>query len=45
VLSFYIYLVAFRFVDIGYAAAISLVVLVLTVGFSTWFIKRMRLAV
>ncbi len=45
VLSFYIYLVAFRFVDIGYAAAMSLVVLVLTVVFSTWFIKRMRLAV
>jgi len=45
VLSFYIYQVAFRFVDIGYAAAISLVVLVLTVVFSTWFIKRMRLAV
>jgi multiple sugar transport system permease protein len=45
VLSFYIYQVAFRFVDIGYAAAISLVVLLLTVVFSTWFIKRMRLAV
>ncbi len=43
-LSLYIFKVAFTFVDIGYAAAISLVVLFATVGFSTWFIKRMRLA-
>jgi multiple sugar transport system permease protein len=43
-LSFYIFKVAFTFVDIGYAAAISLFVLVVTVAFSTWFIKRMRLA-
>jgi multiple sugar transport system permease protein len=43
-LSFYIYLVAFRFVRIGYAAAISLLVLVVTTIFSTWFIRRMRLA-
>ena len=28
----------------GYAAAISLFVLFVTVAFSTWFIKRMRLA-
>jgi multiple sugar transport system permease protein len=43
-LSLYIFKVAFTFVDIGYAAAISLFVLVLTVVFSTWFINRMRLA-
>jgi multiple sugar transport system permease protein len=43
-LSFYIYKVALRFVDIGYAAAISLVVLAVTVALSTWFIKRMRIA-
>ncbi|NLS05306.1 sugar ABC transporter permease [Rhizobium sp. P32RR-XVIII] len=42
-LSLYIFKVAFTFVDIGYAAAISLVVLFVTVGFSTWFIKRLRL--
>lgn len=41
-LSYYIYKVAFRFFDIGYAAAISLFMLFLTVGFSTWFIKRMQ---
>jgi multiple sugar transport system permease protein len=45
VLSLYIYQVAYRFADPGYAAAISLFVLFVTVGFSTWFIKRMRLAV
>ncbi len=43
-LSLYIYQVAYRFADPSYAAAISLFVLVATVGFSTWFIKRMRLA-
>jgi multiple sugar transport system permease protein len=43
-LSLYIFKVAFTFVDIGYAAAISLFVLILTVVFSTWFIQRMRLA-
>jgi multiple sugar transport system permease protein len=43
-LSLYVFKVAFTFVDIGYAAAISLVILFVTVGFSTWFIKRMRLA-
>ncbi len=42
-LSYYIYKVAFRFFDIGYAAAISLFMLAVTVGFSTWLIKRMRL--
>lgn len=42
-LSLYIFKVAFRFVDIGYAAAISLFVLVITVIFSTWFIRRMEL--
>jgi multiple sugar transport system permease protein len=45
VLSLYIYQVAYRFADPGYAAAISLFVLFVTVGFSTWFIRRMRLAV
>jgi multiple sugar transport system permease protein len=44
VLSLYIYQVAYRFVDTGYAAAISLFVLFVTVALSTWFIKRMRLA-
>ncbi len=44
VLSLYIYQVAYRFVDPGFAAAISLFVLFVTVAFSTWFIKRMRLA-
>ena len=43
-LSLYIFKVAFTFVDIGYAAAISLFVLVVTIAFSTWFIQRMRLA-
>ncbi|MEZ2131774.1 MULTISPECIES: carbohydrate ABC transporter permease [unclassified Sinorhizobium] len=42
-LSLYVFKVAFTFVDIGYAAAVSLVMLFVTVGFSTWFIKRMRL--
>jgi multiple sugar transport system permease protein len=42
-LSLYIYRVAFRFQDVGYAAAISLFVLVATVAFSTWFIKRLKL--
>jgi multiple sugar transport system permease protein len=44
VLSLYIYQVAYRFADPGYAAAISLFVLFFTVALSTWFIKRMRLA-
>jgi len=43
-LSLYIYQVAYRFADPSYAAAISLSVLFATVAFSTWFIKRMRLA-
>jgi multiple sugar transport system permease protein len=43
-LSLYIFKVAFTFVDIGYAAAISLVILLATVIFATWFVKRMRLA-
>lgn len=42
--SFYIYKVALRFVDIGYASAISLIVLAVTIGFSAWFIARMRIA-
>ena len=44
VLSLYIYQVAYRFADPGYAAAISLFVLFATVALSTWFIRRMRLA-
>jgi multiple sugar transport system permease protein len=44
VLSLYIFQVAFRFVDIGYAAAMSLFVLAVTTVLSTWFIKRMKLA-
>jgi multiple sugar transport system permease protein len=43
-LSLYVFKVAFTFVDIGYAAAISFFILVVTVAFSTWFIRRMRLA-
>ncbi|MEK1850620.1 MAG: sugar ABC transporter permease [Phyllobacterium sp.] len=44
VLSLYIYQVAYRFADTGYAAAISLFVLFATIILSTWFMKRMRLA-
>ena len=44
VLSLYIYQVAYRFVDPGYAAAMSLVVLFGTIALSTWFIRRMKLA-
>ena len=43
-LSYYIYKVAFRFFDLGYAAAISIAMLVVTVVFSTLFIRRMGLA-
>lgn len=43
VLSLYIYQVAYRFADPGYAAAISLFVLFVTIILSTWFMKRMRL--
>jgi multiple sugar transport system permease protein len=43
-LSLYVFKVALTFVDVGYAAAISFFILVVTVAFSTWFIKRMRLA-
>ncbi|ASY65404.1 Maltose/maltodextrin ABC transporter, permease protein MalF (plasmid) [Sinorhizobium sojae CCBAU 05684] len=43
VLSLYIYQVAYRFADPGYAAAISLFVLFVTIVLSTWFMKRMRL--
>ncbi len=43
-MSYYIYKVAFRFFDIGYAAAISLFMLALTIAFSTWLINRMQLA-
>ena len=42
-LSYYIYKIAFRFFDIGYAAAVSLFMLFLTIAFSMWFIRRMQL--
>ena len=42
-LSYYIYKVAFRFFDIGYAAAISLVMLGTVLLLSSLFLKRMRL--
>ncbi|CAN7689573.1 sugar ABC transporter permease [Phyllobacterium sp. LjRoot231] len=44
VLSLYIYQVAYRFADPGYAAAMSLFVLFVTIVLSTWFMQRMRLA-
>ncbi|OWV97425.1 sugar ABC transporter permease [Rhizobium sp. R72] len=44
VLSLYIYQVAYRFADPGYAAAMSLFVLFVTIILSSWFMKRMRLA-
>jgi multiple sugar transport system permease protein len=43
VLSLYIYQVAYRFADPGYAAAMSLFVLFVTIIISTWFMRRMRL--
>jgi len=43
-LSYYIYKVAFRFFDIGYAAAISIFMLIVTLMFSTWLLKRMQIA-
>ena len=43
-LSYYIYKVAFRFFDIGYSAAISLVMLAATIAFSSFFIRRIRIA-
>ncbi|HEX2581180.1 MAG TPA: sugar ABC transporter permease [Dongiaceae bacterium] len=43
-LSFYIYKVAFRFFDLGYAAAISIFMLVVTMTFSSWLLRRMKLA-
>ena len=43
-LSLYIYQTAYRFANPSFAAAISLFVLFITVAFSTWFIRRMKLA-
>jgi multiple sugar transport system permease protein len=40
-LSYYLYRVAFRNFDLGYAAVISLVMLAVTVIFSTWMLARM----
>lgn len=40
-LSFYLYRVAFRNFDLGYAAVISIVMLAVTVVFSTWMLGRM----
>ncbi|MCH8112141.1 MAG: sugar ABC transporter permease [Proteobacteria bacterium] len=42
-LSLYIFRVALRFQDIGYAAAMSLFVLFSTIVLSTWFIRRMQM--
>ncbi len=42
-LSLYIFRVALRFQDIGYAAAMSLFVLFSTIVVSTWFIRRMQM--
>lgn len=41
--SYYIYKYGRRFLEIGYAAAISLVVLAVTIAISTWFIRRLRI--
>jgi len=41
--SHYVYRVAFSFTDVGYACALSLIVLVATIAFSTWFLRRMQL--
>jgi multiple sugar transport system permease protein len=40
-LSYYLYRVAFRNFDLGYAAAVSIVMLVAAVLFSTWMLARM----
>ena len=40
-LSYYLYRVAFRNFDLGYAGVISIVMLVVTVTFSTWMLARM----
>ena len=42
-LSLYLYKIAFQFFDLGYASAMSLFMLVLTVGFSTIFLLRLKL--
>jgi len=42
-LSLYLYKIAFQFFDLGYASAMSLFMLVLTIGFSTIFLLRMKL--
>jgi multiple sugar transport system permease protein len=42
-LSYFLYRVAFRNFDLGYACAISLFMLVLTVAFSNWMLRRMRI--
>ena len=39
----YLYKIAFQFFDLGYASAMSLFMLVLTVGFSTIFLLRLKL--
>jgi multiple sugar transport system permease protein len=43
-ISLYLFKTAFTFTDVGYACALSIVVLIFTVIFSTWFLNRMRLA-
>ena len=42
-LSLYLYKIAFQFFDLGYAAAMSLFMLVLTIGVSTIFLLRLKL--
>ena len=42
-LSLYLYKIAFQFFDLGYASAMSLFMLVLTIGFSTIFLLRLKL--
>jgi multiple sugar transport system permease protein len=43
-ISLYLFKTAFTFTDVGYACALSISVLIVTVIFSTWFLNRMRLA-
>ena len=42
-LSLYLYKIAFQFFDLGYASAMSLFMLVLTIGVSTIFLLRLKL--
>ena len=42
-LSLYLYKIAFQFFDLGYASAMSLFMLVLTIGFSTIILLRLKM--